>query len=46
MNVVRVCISLKKKNLKLLDNFKGIATRSAYLDFLIEKEFLDNGNEK
>lgn len=36
MNVVRVCVSLKKSNLKLLDGSKGIATRSAFLDYLIE----------
>lgn len=40
MNVSRICVSLKKKNLKLLDDSKGIATRSAYLNFLIEKELL------
>jgi len=45
MTSVRICVSLKKKNLKLLDNSKGIATRSAYLDFLIEKELLNNGND-
>ena len=43
MSIVRVCISLNKKNLKLLDDSKGMATRSAYLAFLIEKELSYNG---
>ena len=45
MNVIRVCVSLKKKNLKFLDDSKGIATRSAYLDFLIEKALMNKGDK-
>jgi len=39
MNVVRVCVSLNKKNLQLLDDSKGLATRSAFLAHLIEQYY-------
>lgn len=37
MAKIRVCFSLKESNVKLLNKSKGIATLSAYLDYLIEK---------
>ena len=37
MSKVRVCFSLKKENIKLLNESKGIATLSAYVDYLIEQ---------
>ena len=42
MSTVRVCVSLKKESLENLDNFlesklNGIASRSAYLDYLIDE---------
>lgn len=45
MSTIRVCVSIKSKNLKLLDKSKGIATRSAYLDYLIEKSLAKKGDK-
>jgi len=36
-NKVSKCFTLKPENIRLLRENQGIATTSAYLDFLIEK---------
>jgi len=37
MNKIRACFSLKPSSVKLLKDNSGIATSSAFLDYLIEK---------
>ena len=49
MTTVRICVSLKKETLDLLDKSKGIATRSAIIDLMITKSLdrqIIKNNEK
>jgi len=46
MNKIRVCFSLTPQSVKLLNDNKGIATTSAYLDDLIEKLLLKKSGRK
>ena len=38
-NKIQACFTLKPKNIKLLKEKSGIATTSAYLDYIIEQYF-------
>lgn len=46
MNKVRTSFSLKPENVKLLNDAKGIASVSAYLDYLIERELSKKGRKQ
>jgi len=46
MSHVKISITVNEDNLDLLDNNRGLATRSAYIDFIIEKEFSKKGSKK
>ncbi len=41
----KISISIKEKNLKLIDKTRGLATRSAYFDFLVEQSISKNGKK-